>query len=120
MLVNGRHQLVSLGFNGFPAGMPDHADLYRDRVEKYARTIHAEMNALLQMRERVTPDMRLYTWPIPPCERCLVHLIQAGLTHVIAPIPSEFHRERWGDHFVNAIQYAKECGVTYELVADPE
>ena len=112
IIADGAHRIVSVGFNGFPAGMADTPARYADRADKYARIIHAEMNALLFMRERPTADMTLYTWPLPPCDRCMVHLIQAALRHVVAPTPSLEHRERWGASLDRAARYLAEVGGT--------
>ena len=38
--------IVSLGFNGFPAGCRDDKEIYLNRDRKYARVIHAEKNAI--------------------------------------------------------------------------
>ena len=51
VVADDRHQVLSMGYNGFPAGMRDNVDLYEDRPTKYSRIIHAEMNALLREME---------------------------------------------------------------------
>src|SRR5262245_57536284 len=65
------------GFNGFARRMQDKPAWYADKEEKYRRIIHAEMNALLFAREVVEGYM-MFTYPMAPCERCAVMLIQAG------------------------------------------
>ena len=50
-LVRPDRTIVSVGFNGFPRGVLDHAERYQDRSTKYEMVVHAEMNALLSSRE---------------------------------------------------------------------
>ena len=118
IIADGSHRIVSVGFNGFPAGMADTPARYADRDDKYSRIIHAEMNALLHMRERPTPDMTVYTWPLPPCDRCVVHLLQAGLRHFVAPENwNEFGtRAHWQGAIDRATGYIHEMGGTIRLL----
>lgn len=115
VIVDSANRILSLGYNGFPAGMSDDRALYQDRTEKYSRIIHAEMNALLHMAGPITETMTLYTWPLPPCDRCMIHYIQAGLRRVVSLHPSPAHRERWGESNDRAIRYLREVGgsITY-------
>jgi dCMP deaminase len=113
VVADDRHQVLSVGYNGFPAGMRDNVDLYEDRPTKYSRIIHAEMNALLYMKEPLTPHMTLYTWPMPPCDRCMVHLIQAGLRHVVS---QGCQREPWMDAIEKAESYLREVHGTLILL----
>src|SRR5438067_13784295 len=67
-------RLVSIGFNGFPSGMDDDPNLYLNREEKISRIIHGEINALLFAKNVL--NCTLYTFPMPPCERCCVQFLQ--------------------------------------------
>ena len=72
----------------FPRGVAD-VDLdHRDY--KYARTVHAEMNALLFTNGKLE-GATMYIWPMPPCSRCAGPIIQAGIVRVISPPAGE----RW-------------------------
>ena len=73
VIVSGR-RVVSLGYNGFPQGMPDLPVLYDDREEKYSRVVHCEINALL-FAERTVRGCTLYTWPFLSCDRCFVQMV---------------------------------------------
>jgi dCMP deaminase len=110
MAHNLTHRIQAVGFNGFPAGMSDDPALYADRATKYARIIHAEMNALLHMTEPVTVDTTLYTWPLPPCDRCMVHMIQAGIRRVVAKTPTAALQERWEESYARSAAYLAEVG----------
>lgn len=87
VIVRPDRTVASMGYNGLPRGLRDALAILEDREEKYKRVIHAEMNALLFLREPVNGYV-LYTWPILPCCRCATHVIQKGIRLVVAPIGS--------------------------------
>jgi dCMP deaminase len=104
------NRIVSVGYNGFPASMNDHADLYADREVKYSRIVHCEMNAVLNSEQSVGA-CTLYTWPFLSCDRCAVHMIQAGISKVVAPaLPPELI-ERWSESVAKTKSYFCEAGV---------
>ncbi len=113
VIVAPNKSIVSVGFNGFPAGMPDDAELYANREEKYARIVHCEVNALLFAHLPLPTGCMLYTWPFLSCNRCVVQMLQAGIREFVAPLPSEESLERWGKAFEQTRQYITECGGTY-------
>lgn len=102
--------IVSTGYNGFPRRMRDDAALYADRAQKLSRVIHAEMNALLFAYEPIG-GCTLYTWPMMPCDRCFVHLAQAGIARCVYPRASIDALERWSESFARTLQYAAEMGI---------
>lgn len=101
--------VASKGWNGFPRGIEDRAELLNDRQAKYARTIHAEMNAILTAREPLH-GYTLYC-TAAPCSDCAKHMIQAGIKRVVAPRPSDDLLERWGTSFVIMEELFEEAGV---------
>ena len=111
VIVRPDKTVASVGFNGFPQWMDDHEDLYKDRSIKMSKIIHAEMNALLFCKE--PKDCILYTYPFPPCDRCAVHLIQAGIQRVVAPrhLP-----ERWRESLSRALDFFDEANVEVTLL----
>lgn len=94
VLVRPDKSVLSVGFNGLPRGVEDREELLADREYKYARIIHAELNAILAAAERPA-RCTLYVWPLPPCSLCAAHIIQAGITRVVAPAPSLTRPEWW-------------------------
>jgi len=70
VITNGK-KVVSIGFNGFPQGMSDAPELYKNRDEKYSRVVHGEINALI-FAEKSVAHHTLYTFPLAPCDRCCV------------------------------------------------
>ena len=110
------HRVASLGFNGFPKGMEDRAEWLENREEKYSRIIHCEMNALM-FAGRDVAGCTLYTWPFPSCDRCAVHMLQAGIRRFVAPIPSPELQERWGPALERTQEYVASVGGTLIMVA---
>lgn len=85
VIVRPNRTIASLGYNGFPRGIDDSPAIYADREAKYARVVHAEMNAILSCTER-PQGFTLYTFSQgwgPCCDRCAAHIIQAGITRVV-------------------------------------
>lgn len=109
VITDKQKRIISVGFNGFPQPMPDVASFYSDREEKLSRIVHAEINALIFARG-IPEGATLYTYPLMPCERCVVQLLQAGIRRFVAPMASAEHVERWGKAFMKTRQYVRECG----------
>ena len=85
VIVRPDRTVASVGYNGFPKGCDDSELFYEHRPTKYARIIHAEMNAILNAREPLE-GYTMYNWPpggTPSCDRCAVHVIQSGISTVV-------------------------------------
>lgn len=117
VIVRPNRTICSVGYNGFPRNMNDDEALYKDRNVKYSRTIHAEINAILNSNEDVE-GYALYTHPFFPCDRCAVHIIQSGINRVVAPVMPAELIERWQASLNLAVGYFREAGVGFEIVAD--
>lgn len=96
VIVRPDRTIASVGYNGFPRGIADTQELLTNREEKYRRVIHCEMNAIMNAREPLA-GYSLYEFPGCSCERCAVHVIQAGITAVYYPTPTEDFMSRWGE-----------------------
>lgn len=110
-------QVISVGYNGFPVGMPDDETLYDNREEKYSRVVHCEVNALIYAG-KLDPHAQhtLYTTPFPSCDRCVVQMIQAGIRTFVAPEPTQEAKDRWGAAFERTYRYIHECNGHIELI----
>lgn len=117
VIVRPDKTVASVGYNGFPRGMADRAEWYADRAEKYSRIIHCEMNAALHCREPVA-GATLYTWPFASCDRCVVHMLQFGITRFVFPVCPPDKVARWGAALERTLQYITECGATYTIVEE--
>lgn len=117
IIVRPNKSVASVGFNGFPQGMSDDPALYANRDEKYSRIVHCEMNALMFSVDACHYGYTLYTHPFMSCDRCFVHMIQAGITRFVAPEATEDQLTRWGAAFDRVRGYAQEAQV--ELIEVP-
>lgn len=114
VVVRPDKTVVSVGFNGLPRQVEDRPEILHDREAKYARVVHAEMNALLAAREPLT-GYTMYTWPPghgPSCERCAAHIIQAGISRVvyIKTDKTDFG-SRWAASCLCGLEQFREAGV---------
>lgn len=115
VIVDDGGRIVSTGYNGFPRDMPDDAALYADREQKYSRIVHCEMNALIFAREPLR-GCTLYTWPFMSCDRCVVHMLQAGIRRFVAPVCPPEQATRWAPVFERTRRYISECGCSLEEI----
>lgn len=125
VLVKDRHAF-SDGFNGFPVGVADNERLF-DREQKLEFVVHAEMNAILFAAKRgiATCGSTLYVaardatggaaWGGPPCVRCTVECIQAGVTEFVS-WPMKVAPSRWHTSIMKAREVIKEAGLLYREV----
>lgn len=111
--------VASVGYNGFPRQMPDRVENLLDRPQKYARTVHAEINALLHAGERIS-GYTLYTWPLLPCERCLVQLVQAGVQRFVSTDCPAWLLPRWNRSHALVRQFADEMNVVLYTYTEAE
>jgi dCMP deaminase len=110
VLVSPDRTDIILGYNGFARKMKDDKRLYSDRKKKYPRIIHGEMNAVMLARRSVA-GYTLYTYPFISCDRCAVHMIQAGIVRAVALAPTQEQQARWGEAFTLTRQFFAEAGV---------
>lgn len=111
-------RIISTGFNGFPAGVEDTRDRLDDRETKYEMVVHAEQNALMFAGDRAEGGT-IYVHPLPPCARCAVLIIQAGIARVVCDQP-DFDHERWGEASKTADTMFREAGLEVDYRQDGE
>jgi len=102
--------VASVGYNGFPRGMSDDPALYDDRPTKYSRVVHCEMNALIAAAEDVS-GYTLYTTGMC-CDRCAVHMIQAGISRFVWREDTVDMKSRWQEAFDKVAGFYAETGVS--------
>lgn len=118
----GRY-LVS-GHNQFPLGIAALPERLSNREVKNELTVHAEMAALMEAAKRgisvdgstlylVATDDSKEVWGGPPCTRCAVHVIAAGIRRVVSP-PFKNGESRWADSVARAEKLFREAGVIWE------
>jgi len=115
VIVSPDRTIIAVGYNGFPKGMEDTPELYANREIKYSRIVHCEMNAVLNAKQSVE-GCTLYTWPFASCDRCAVHMIQAGIkTFVFPKLPAELEG-RWKESVAKTKAYFEEAGVNWREI----
>lgn len=113
VIVNGKKQVLSMGYNGFPRGVDDNEERYNDRPTKLKFVAHAERNALDNAYVDVD-GATLYS-TLYPCSECAKGIIQRGIKKVVTS-------RQWLEHQTTAFQFDvtetmfKEAGVEIELV----
>jgi len=96
--------IVSTGYNGFPASIPDNKEYLENREIKYTYIIHAEENAIKfatntqDSRSRDLSLCTLYT-TLFPCEKCYNLIRKFGIKKIVTLEPTESQLERWGQIF---------------------
>lgn len=106
VIVN-HDRIISTGYNGNPRGLPNCCDVgkctkedpdHNSSPESYnvCRSVHAEMNALMQATPDELDGSTLYLWgevldivtwktvPATPCPICLRMLMNAGVCDIIS------------------------------------
>jgi len=108
VIVGPAHEVLSIGFNGFPRGVDDNEERYHKRPLKYKVTEHAERNAIYNAARRgiSLEGSTLYMPYEPtPCTDCTRGIIQVGITEIIGtniPFPGK------GDHWERDAEIASE------------
>ena len=107
VIIDSDKRIVSLGFNGYPKGVPD-KDLH-DRSLKYNKILHAEINAIL-FAKRDLKDCIMYITNVP-CSQCAAAIIQSDIITVITKEPNEDFLNRWEDKIDTTIQMFKDVNI---------
>lgn len=97
VIVSPDKQILSTGYNGFPANIEDKPEWYDDREMKYSLIIHAEMNAILNAAKNGIniKDAWLFVTSLPVCANCAKHVCQAGIGAVVRQ--DNIIDPRWAD-----------------------
>lgn len=127
VIVGPDREIRTSGFNGFPRGIADTPERLADRDTKLKLVVHGEMNAILNAARvgiplkgcslylAATDDSGLI-WGGPPCSRCTVEVIQAGIVEIISrpkkSVPSRWHLDLELSH-----ELLVEAGIAYREVA---
>lgn len=85
-IVSPDNKILSVGYNGFPQGIPDDALSWeregRFSETKYPYVCHAELNAILNNPGVFLKNARIYV-DLFPCNECCKAIIQSGIREVI-------------------------------------
>ena len=83
-IVSEMNRILSVGYNGFPNGIPDSEFTWSREGEdnKYFYTAHSELNAILNYRGGSLEGAKLYV-TLFPCNECAKAIIQSGIRTLI-------------------------------------
>lgn len=110
VIVDNKHRVLSMGYNGFPRGVRDLSRRYADKETKHLYVCHAERNALDNAPMSVE-GCTMYV-ALLPCNECAKSIIQNGISKVITYKPDREDKFNWE---VTRTMF-REAGVTlYEI-----
>jgi len=115
-VITDGNRIVSLGYNGFAAGVHDTTERLVDRNTKLNLTIHAEENAMIFAKRDISGCTVYVTHP--PCPRCASKLIQDEISRIVFIAPSEDFLSRWADDLKLSYQMYEEAAIevtSYQL-----
>ena len=83
-IVSANNRILSMGYNGFPNGIPDAEFPWNREGEdnKYFYTTHSELNAILNYRGGSLEGSKLYV-TLFPCNECAKAIIQSGIRTLV-------------------------------------
>lgn len=111
VVVNQQRRIVSTGYNGFPAKVPDLQNDLDNREVKYKKIIHAECNALIFAKQDLT-DCCIYLHPFISCGPCTAQIIQSGIARVVTrKITDVGLYARWKDSITMSLEMYRDSGI---------
>ena len=113
VIVDDKRRVISVGYNGFPRGVPDDEHLLNDREDKLARVVHAELNAILSAGNPMRLEGATLYCSLYPCNECAKSIIQSGIAVIIAPYPGN---GEWSDAWAISDQMFTDSGVDQVLL----
>lgn len=87
VIVGTSHNVLSIGFNGFPRGVNDNVDARHERPAKYMYTEHAERNAIYNAARhgiRLEGATLYLNGGGLPCDDCARAVMQSGIVAVVS------------------------------------
>ena len=87
VIVDKDNLVLSVGYNGFPAGCSDEQFPWLDDTKdvlnnKHFYVVHSELNAILNAMGRDLRGAKLYV-TLFPCNECAKAIIQAGIKTIV-------------------------------------
>ena len=113
-LVDSNNRIIGCGYNGLPSHLDESKfPTSRDsslpyNATKYAYTIHAEMNALLNCTVYDLKNSKLYVTLFPCCD-CVKMILQKGISEIVY-LSDKYHEE---PHYIASRKLLYEAGVKY-------
>ena len=114
--VGDKGQVLSQGYNGFPRGIDDHIDLYKDRETKYKYVVHAEMNVIYNATYHgiCLEGSTLYVTGLPVCSDCAKGIIQVGISRVV--MKERLTPQKWVDSWKTTSKMFDQVNIKWEFI----
>jgi len=116
--VGSKGQVLAQGYNGFPRGNDDNDSMYNNKVTKYQRVVHAEMNCIYNATYNGTSldGATMYIHGLPVCSECAKGIIQVGIKRVVTAEIDDSMPERWIESTELTKKMFDEAGVIYDFI----
>lgn len=120
VIVNEDRQILSTGYNGMPRGVDDETMYasFATKEDKYAMTVHAEMNAVLNAGRFGVPlnNSIIFIYGLPPCHDCAKHLVSAGISQVYFRPHEKRYNQTWKNSFTLTCELLNRLNINcYEI-----
>lgn len=115
------HQVISIGYNGFPRGVRDNQERYDNRDEKLKYVVHGEVNAILNAYRSVRGcDIYIYPTMMVPdiCPDCAKVVVQAGIKRAFFYKPEKPLSDRWQELSKFSQTILSEGGVIWQEIPE--
>ena len=114
--VGKKGQVLSQGYNGFPRGIEDKVEYYKDRETKYKYVVHAEMNVIYNATYHgvCLEGTTLYVTGLPVCSDCAKGIIQVGITRVV--MKERLTPQKWVESWKTTSKMFDEANVKWEFI----
>lgn len=117
VVVDARHNLVVLGWNGPPRGVDDTVEEIHHRPEKYLWYEHAERNAIYNAAADGRSLMNCTIFQnMYPCSGCARAIIQSGIKEVVT-IEPDWDDPTYSDDFRVTKEMFKQTGIVTRYVS---
>ena len=108
IIVNSGNRVLGMGYNGPPRNTLDKG---LQRKSEVLRTLHAELNAILDC-DKDLKGTTMYIYPFFPCAQCAAAIVQRGIENIFysngSSLPS------WEESQNEARKIFNEVGVCFE------
>jgi len=110
VIVDDKKRVVSMGYNGFPRGVKDLPERYKNSEKKHLFVSHAERNAIDNSPNSVE-GCTMYV-QLLPCNECAKSIIQSGIKRVITYKPTREDKFNWD---ITRIMFQEAGVILYEI-----
>lgn len=116
VIVNKNKHVVSMGYNGLPAGIKDNKRLLNKEFKR-AVSLHAEEGAILNAKCDLQ-GCSLFVYGLCCCSHCAALIIQSGIKEVYYKLSDRGESEHWKENIKLAKSLLKEAGVKLYKIGD--